>query len=155
MRSRAFLLRQRFVQGALAITFEVQRDISEGHALESLRNRGPCFSGERAVHLFGRDFDARQLVMQPHAELPKAEIAQRRFATFNQRKTLGSDLGAVGHTRGKRRGSGAIPSGQASALREWANFRIEQTAIEQWGQHAILLAGAMTAAEIDRTVRAD
>src|SRR6266404_3439386 len=155
MRSRAFLLRQCFVQRALAIAFEVQRDVGEAHALQGLRNRGAGFLRERAVHLFGRDFDARQLVVQSHAELPEAEFAKSRFAAFDQREALGSDFGAVGHAGGETRRGGAVPRGQAGALRELTNFRFAQAGIEQRGQHAMFFGGAMTGAKIERVVGID
>src|SRR3984893_19559470 len=58
VRSRAFLLQQRLVQRALAVAFEVQRDISEAGTLQCLGDCCARFLRGRTVHLFWRDFDA-------------------------------------------------------------------------------------------------
>ena len=75
---------ERFVERALAVAFEVERDVGEAGGLELLGDRGGHFGRERARHFVGSDFDAREFVVQAHAELPEAQVAQSGFAAFDQ-----------------------------------------------------------------------
>src|SRR6266481_1669179 len=101
-------LRKRFVQRALAIAFQVQGNIGEARSFESLRDTCGHFRGKGARHFFLSDFDARELVVQAHAELAEAEVAQRRFAALDQAEALGGDFRAIGDARSEARGSGTI-----------------------------------------------
>src|SRR6266436_3061623 len=93
--------------------------------------------------------------MQAHPELPEAEVAQRGFATFDERQPLGSDFSAVRHARGEARGGRAIPSGQSRALGEMTYLGFAQTDLEQRSEHAMLFCGAMAGAKVQRVVRVD
>src|SRR5260370_19148660 len=81
--SRALWL-EGFVQGALAVAFEVEGDVGEACVFERLRDGGGHFGGQRAGHFFRCDFDARELVVQAHAELLEAEMGEGRFAALDE-----------------------------------------------------------------------
>src|ERR1700687_539211 len=135
--SRALWL-EGFVQGALAIAFEVEGDVGEPGLLEGLRDGGRHFRGERARHFFGSYFDAREFVVQSDAELLEAEIAEGGFAALDEAEALGSDFGAIGHAGGEARGGGAIPGGKSGPLGEMADFGFAQAGVEQRREDAML-----------------
>src|SRR5713226_7730242 len=153
-RSRALWL-EGFVQGALAIAFEVEGDVGEACVFERLRDGGGHFGGQRARHFFTCDFDARELVVQAHAELLKAEMAEGGFAALDEAETLGGDFGAVGHARRETRGGGPVPGGEPGAMRKMANFGFAQAGVEEGREHAMFFGGAMAGAEVEGVVGVD
>src|SRR5260370_11108475 len=152
--SRALWL-EGFVQGALAVAFEVEGDVGEACVFERLRDGGGHFGGQRAGHFFRCDFDARELVVQAHAELLEAEMAEGRFAALDEAETLGSHFGAVGHARGETRGGGPVPGGEPGAMRKMANFGFAQAGVEEGREHAMFFGGAMAGAEVEGVVGVD
>src|SRR5579863_7932001 len=98
------------IERALPVTIEVEGDISETGRFQALGNSRGHFGRHRAGKFVERDFDARQIVVEAHAELTKAEFAEGGFTLFDHRKTLRSDFRSIGQARGKAGGCGTIPS---------------------------------------------
>jgi hypothetical protein len=72
---------------------------------------------EGARQFVGRDFHARQVGMEAHAELAEAEFAESGFAAFYQREAVRSHLRTVREAGSETCRSGAVPGRQAGALR--------------------------------------
>jgi hypothetical protein len=68
--------------------------------------------------------------MEAHAKLAEPKIAQSGLAPLDERKPLGSDFGSIGKARSKASGSGPIPRGEASALREGSNLCFGEAGIK-------------------------
>src|SRR5208283_5468403 len=100
--SRGF--RQSFVQGALAIAFQVEGHVGETRCFQGAGDGGGHIRRERAGKFVRGEFDACQVVMETHAELAEAQFAEGRFATLDQRKAFGGDFRAVGQPRRKAGG---------------------------------------------------
>src|SRR5258705_969234 len=128
--SSAFELWQRFIQRALAVAFEVERNVREPGALERLRDRGASLLRKCAIHFFRSDFDASEFVVETHTELAEPEFAQGGFAALDHGEALGSNFSAVWHARSEACGGGAVPSRQSGTLRKLANFHFAQADVE-------------------------
>src|SRR5262245_24658366 len=110
-------IRQGGVERALAVAFQVERDIKKAGFFQSGIDGRGHFGSERARQFVRGDFDARKLVMESNTKLLEAEVAEGGFGAINEGKALRSDFGAVGKARGKAGGSGAIPRRQIGATR--------------------------------------
>src|ERR1700686_5217761 len=92
----------------------------EGHKLEAqrleyageLRRHGGI---ERPPQFLARDFNADDLPMVPHPELPEAQPAQSVFALFDYVERLSRNGATVFDTRRKAGRRGLIPDAQASS----------------------------------------
>jgi len=89
------------VEGALAVAFEVERDVEEAGGFEAGVDGGGHFGSEGAGEFVGGDFDASEFVVKSDAELAEAEIAEGGFGAVDEREALGGDFGAVRKARGK------------------------------------------------------
>src|SRR5207245_6780506 len=137
---------------SLAISFEVQGDVSESRGLQAAGDGGCHFGREGARHFFGRDFHACQFVVEAHAELAESKIAQGCFAALDEVETLRGHFRAVRQTRSETSGSGAVPRWQTGAAREKANLGFAQAGVEKRGQDLVLRGGAMTGTKIERVI---
>lgn len=93
--------------------------------------------------------------MQTNAKLAEAEIAEGRFAAFDEREAIWGDFRAVRKARREASGGGTVPSGEASALGEEANFCFMQSGIEKRSEDAVFRCSAMAGAEIQGVVSVD
>src|SRR5204862_874936 len=146
-------LRKSLVQGALAISLEVQGNVSEARGFQTIGDGGGHFRREGAGHFVGRDFHAPKFVVESHAELAESKRAQRRFATLDEAKPLGRDFRAIRQARSETSGGGPVPRGQTCAAREKANFGFAQSGVEKRRQDPVLGCGAMAGAKIERVIR--
>src|SRR5205823_6212930 len=124
-------LGQSLVEGALAITFEVQGNVLESGGFQGFGDRRGHVHGQSAREFVGGDFDAREFVVEAHAELAESQIAQSGFAALDQAETFGCHFSSIRKARGETRGGRAVPRGQARALRERANLGLAQTGVQK------------------------
>src|SRR2546421_6239282 len=144
--------RKSLVERALAISFEVQGNVSESRGLQAAGDGCCHFGREGARHFFGRDFHACQLVVEAHAELAKSKIPQGCFAALDEVETLGGHFRAVRQTRSETSRSGAVPRWQTGAAREKANLGLAQAGIEKWRQDLMLRGSAMAGTKIESVI---
>src|SRR5260221_7533510 len=81
------------VEGALAVAFEVERDVEEAGGFEARVDSGGQFGREGAKEVVGRDFDAREFVMQANAGFAEAEVAEGGLRAGGGAEGVGGGLG--------------------------------------------------------------
>src|ERR1017187_10418646 len=88
---------QDFVEGALAVAFQVERDVFESQGFEDGSEALGHFHGQRALHFFAGDFDADYFAVEAHAELAEAEGLDLLFAGLDGLDVLDGDRRSVGN----------------------------------------------------------
>src|SRR5713101_6758367 len=139
--------RQRFVERALPITFEIESDIGEASRSKPACDFEGHFLGQRVRQLFAGDLHTRHVIVQTDTKLAESQLAQSRLSSLDKRETLLGDASAVGQAGGQASGSGAVPGRQSRLLREHSNLRLGEAGIEQRREDSMLGGGTMAGAE--------
>ncbi len=148
-------LRQGIVERALAVAFEVERDVEEAGGFEACVDGGGHVGSKGAREFLPGDFDTGEPVVETDTELTEAEVAEGGFGAVDEREALGRDFGAVGNAGGEASGRGAIPCRKVGAARKFADFGFAEADIEERREDVMLGGGTMAWAEVERVVGVD
>ena len=101
--------RQESVHGAGAEAFQVESHKLEPQGLEDAGKFGGHLRAERARQLFARDFDANNLAMMTHPDLPETQGMQSVLAPFDRAQGFARDFASVLDAGREASGSGLVP----------------------------------------------
>src|ERR1035437_9109453 len=155
MQTHPLLQIQYFVERALPVAFQIERDVLEPQALEDCRKPLRHFQRQRAFHFFAGDFDADYLAVKTYAELAEAEGLNLLFAGLHGLDVLNGDRRSVGNAGTQTGRGGTVPGGQAGQAGEFADFGLGEAGIGQRGSHPMLGGGALARAVVAQVVHID
>jgi len=93
--------------------------------------------------------------VETDAELAEAEVAEGGLSAVDEREAFGIDFCAIGNTGSETGGRGTIPSGKASAAREFTDFGFAEADVEKRGENFVLGGGFVAGAEVECVVGVD
>src|SRR5436190_2576441 len=120
---------ENLVERSLPIAFKIQGYILEPQFLEDVCKFPRHLHAQRLLHFLRRDLDARDLSVEPHAELPEAERLELFLAVLDSLDVLDGHRSSVRNAGTEASGGGTIPSGQTRHARKLADFRLRQLRI--------------------------
>src|SRR6266436_4373438 len=146
---------QRGVEGALAVAFEVERDVEEAGGFKASVDGGGHFGSEGAGEFVGGDFDASEFVVEADTKLAEAQVAKGGFGAVDKGEALGGDFGAVWKARSEAGGGGAVPRGEIGAAGEFANFGFAEADVEERGEDVMLGGSFVAGTEVEGVIAID
>ena len=113
----------------VAKSSKIDRHEAVADACQTANNQVTNF--ERPRHLLDRQFDACKLAVMTDAELTKTESGQHVLCLLDLSQQLWGDGHPVRDARGKARGGGFVPHGQAEHLSYVAHRLFRKSAFEE------------------------
>lgn len=149
------LPRDGFVERALAVALQIERDVVEAEGFEDFDEAGGHFGLQGLREFFDSDFDANQIAMEARAELAEAEGFERLFAVFHRFDAFLGDFGAVGDAGAEAGGGGAVPGGEAGTAAEFANLGFGEAGFNEGGFDVVGFGGALAGTPVAEIVDVD
>src|SRR5688572_22782974 len=87
--------------------------------------------GEQEPELGKIDFDAGDLIVPAHADLPEPELMQVGFEAPDLRETFASDAGAVGDAAGEAGGGRLVPNVHPDELRGCSHVGLREARLDE------------------------
>src|SRR6266849_2620505 len=143
------------IERTLAIAFEVERDVHEASLLEARRKLARHRGVKRARQLFNRDLDAGQLAVRADTELPEAQLAENRFASFDLAEDFRCHSGSVRHARREAGRSRPVPCCKACLSGKVADFTLGESGAKKGCKDSVLGSGAVAGPEVVRVISID
>src|SRR5579872_4515768 len=146
---------QRFIERALPIPFQVQRDVVKSKWFENAGKAARHLRSKSPIQLLGCDLNANKVAMEPNPELRKSERANCLLADFDGLDVLRRHRRPIRNSRAKACRGWTVPCRESRATRQLPNFDFAQTGFHQGSLNLMLLRRGLPWAIIAQVVDVD
>src|SRR5712692_5188560 len=109
---------ENLVERSLPIAFKIQGYILEPQFLEDVCKFPRHLHAQRLFHFLRRDLDARDLSVEPHAELAEAERLELFLAVLDSLDVIEGHRSSIRDARAETGGGGTVPRRQPRHARK-------------------------------------